>query len=141
MVNAVTTKERPRVLVVAEQAVLRDALAGMLDGHAAVASAVSARKALELAEHEAFDVVCADAEMVIMSATDMFRRMTAVLGHVGYLLVTTPGSYARAPADSRWHVIFKPVDAAKLTAAVLQLSRLAQMRRSVADLGRMRGKG
>ncbi len=129
------------MLVVAEQAVLRDTLAGMLDGTADVTTAASGRKALDLVEREAFDVVCADAEMVVVGAAEMFRRMTAVLGHVGYLLVTTPGAYARAPADGRWHVIFKPVDAARLTAAVLQLARIAGMRRTVADLSRMRGKG
>lgn len=126
------------MLIAGDDARLLDAVAAILSPHATVVSCASARRALDAAEREPFDVVCADADMVSMTAVELFRKLMGVLGHVGYLLITSPATYAGAAADMRWHVVFKPIDADKLSAAVLQLSRLAQMRRTVADLARVR---
>jgi DNA-binding NtrC family response regulator len=138
MVPAVVAKEKPRVLVVADDRAVLDRAAALLDMHAEVVTSPSPRRALELAEREAFDVVCADGDMLSMAAVELFRRMMGVLGHVGYVMLTSPAAYAATPADGRWHVVFKPLDAGKLSSAVLSLCRLAQMRRSVADLARLR---
>jgi len=135
---AVPAKEKPRVLIVGEDAAVLDRAAVLLDAHATVTTTPSPRRALELAEREPFDVVCADADMASMTAVELFRRMMGVLGHVGYVMLTSPAAYAASPADGRWHVVFKPLDGGKLASAVLSLSRLAQMRRSVADLARVR---
>ncbi|MFT3776647.1 MAG: hypothetical protein QM820_65755 [Minicystis sp.] len=117
---------------------MREDAAAMLGMHAAVTGSPSARLALEMAEREPFDVVCADADMVAMSAAELFRRMMAVLGHVGFVMLTSPAAYAASPTDGRWHVVFKPINPDKLASAVLSLSRLAHMRRSVASLSRLR---
>jgi DNA-binding NtrC family response regulator len=138
MVPAVIAKEKPRVLIVSDDATVLERAAMMLDAHASVTTSPSPRRALDMAEHEPFDVVCADADMVAMGAVELFRRMMGVLGHIGYVMLTSPAAYAASPADGRWHVVFKPLDAGRLASAVLSLSRLAQMRRSVADLARVR---
>jgi two-component SAPR family response regulator len=127
------------VLVVGDTARAIEETAAMLAQHAIVTSCPSPRRALELCEREPFDVVCADADMASMNAAEMFRRLMGVLGHVGFVMLTSPAAYAAGRADGRWHVVFKPVDAGKLVSAVLSLSRLANMRRSVADLARVQG--
>lgn len=133
--------EKTRVLVVGDDAAAVDAVVAMLGPQVAAVGCTSARRALELCQREAFDVVCADADMASMSATELFRRLTAVLGHVGYLMLVSPAGYARGGADGRWHVVFKPVDAGRLAGAVAQLARLSQMRRSVASISHLRRSG
>jgi DNA-binding NtrC family response regulator len=128
------------VLLVSDDARTLEDTAAMLGAHATVLSMPSARRALELAEREAFDVVCADADLASMGATELFRRLMGVLGHVGFVMLTSPAAYAQGHADGRWHVVFKPVNPTKLASAVVSLSRLANMRRSVADLARVRGR-
>jgi CheY-like chemotaxis protein len=129
------------VLVVGDEATAVEAVMAMLGPSVAATGCTSARRALELCQHEPFDVVCADADLTSMPAAEMFRRLTAVLGHVGYLMLVSPTGYARSDADGRWHVVFKPVDPARLAGAVTQLARLSQMRRSVASISHLRRAG
>jgi PleD family two-component response regulator len=133
--------DKTRVLVVGDDERTVAEVVAMLGAQVEAVSCASGRRALELCQRESFHVVCADADMTSMSATELFRRLTGVLGHVGYLMLVSPAGYARGGSDGRWHVVFKPVDAGRLASAVTQLARLSQMRRSVASISHLRRSG
>lgn len=126
------------MLIAGDDTRLLESVASILAQQANVVTCASARRAIDAADREPFDVVCVDADMASMAPAELFRKLVGVLGHVGYLLMTSPAAYAGSKPDTRWHVVFKPIDAGKLSAAVAQLARIAQMRRSVADLARVR---
>jgi DNA-binding NtrC family response regulator len=135
--RGVETPDSPRVLVVSDDVAESQDLAAMLDGVADVVACTPARHALDLTDAEGFHVVCIDAAVTSAGAADLLRRLMTAFGDAGFVVLTSPGDYARGAWDGRHHVVFKPVVAAKLVSAVQQLVRIAEMRRSVRGLSKL----
>jgi len=129
-------EDRPRVLVVDDEQSVLDSVAAVLDDCADVECTTSPLDALRRLEARgaAFHVVCADYRMPNMNGVHLLQRVAERPEYISCLLVTGAEEYFRDDKKSGYYVLLKPFSPERLVALVLQLARVAQMKRSVGAL-------
>ncbi|WP_438023323.1 response regulator [Sorangium sp. So ce233] len=124
-------RRRYCTLVVDDDEGALSSIAAVLSADVDVVECTSAEQALKLIETKEFHLVCADLMMPGMKGDELLRRVASMPVYTSCLLITGAEEYARSKESSQHHVMLKPFNPDRLTAIVVQLARLAEMRRSV----------
>jgi DNA-binding NtrC family response regulator len=119
------------VLVVDDDPGVLTSITGLLSDDVEVASALSAERALELLKVRSFHVVISDFAMPGMDGTALLGRIAQMPEYVSCLLITGSDRYQVTAGPARHYVLFKPFDPERLIRMVLELGRVAEMKRSV----------
>ncbi|AGP38612.1 response regulator [Sorangium cellulosum] len=119
------------MLVVDDEERALRSIAAVLSTDVDVVTCSSAEHALKLLEARRFHLVCSDFLMPGMKGDELLRRVSGMSVYTSCLLVTGADEYIRSMSGSHNYVILKPFDPDRLIGIVLQLSRLAEMKRSV----------
>jgi DNA-binding NtrC family response regulator len=129
-------QERPRVLVVDDDRRVLASIEAVLDEHAAVQCTSQPSEALRMIESDSagFHVVCADYCMPRMTGVELLERVAQKPTYVSCLLITGAEEYFTKHDRSGYYVLLKPFSPDRLVALVLQLARVAHMKRTVGDL-------
>ncbi|WP_437729539.1 response regulator [Sorangium sp. So ce861] len=125
------SRRRYRVLVVDDDERALRSIAAVLSADVDVVTCSSAEHALKLLEARRFHLVCSDFLMPGMKGDELLRRVSELSVYTSCLLVTGADEYIRSMNGSHNYVILKPFDPDRLIGIALQLSRLAEMKRSV----------
>jgi DNA-binding NtrC family response regulator len=128
-----------RVLVVDDEPKVAASIEAVLSDHVEVTATTSASEALRLLERHDFHVVCTDFRMPEMTGLELLDRVSAKGKHVSCILVTGADDYFRKEDRGGYYVLLKPFEPSRLVAMVVQLARVARMRRSVEDVASARG--
>jgi len=128
--------DRARVLVVDDERSVLDSIEAVLDEHANVRTTTHPMEALRLLEagDRSFHVVCADYRMPMMNGVTLLQRVAQRPEYISCLLITGAEEYFRSDNKSGHYVLLKPFSPDRLVALVLQLARVAQMKRTVGEL-------
>jgi len=126
--------ERYSVLVVDDDASFLTSIQRVLSDEVEVTTATSADEALELVKDHRFHVVLSDLAMPGMDGKALLRRIGQMPYPVSCLLLTGSDEFDRSKDGEHQYVLLKPFDPARLVTLVLQLARVAQMRRSVENM-------
>ena len=124
-------RRRHRVLVVDDDDRALRSICAVLSAEVHVVTCTSAEQALRLLEVEQFHLVCSDFLMPGMKGDELLRRVSSMPLYTSGLLITGADEYLRSKDGSHSYVILKPFDPDRLIGLVLQLARLADMKRSV----------
>lgn len=119
------------VLVVDDDERALRSISAVLSGDVDVVECTSAEQALVLLEAREFHLVCSDVVMPGMKGDELLRRVANMPVYTSCLLITGAEEYTRSKEAVYHHVLLKPFNPARLTALVLQLARLTEMKRSV----------
>lgn len=133
MGKAPGSDRRYRVLVVDDDESVLASTAAVLSMDVDVVTAASAEQALRLLRAETFDVVCTDFKMSGMDGVELLQRVSELPYAVGCLLITGNDGYFRAESQSQHYVLLKPYEPERLIRLVLQLARIARMKRSMSS--------
>ena len=135
-----TSCPRFHVLVVDDDPWMLNSLSSVLGDDVQVVTAISPFRALEYLKARSFHVVCSDFKMPGMNGLELLQKVSQLPIYVSCLLFTGSDEY-RSGEGNRHYVLLKPFDPERLIGIVLQLARVAEMKRSVGLLGTtMRGK-
>ncbi|MGZ3420207.1 MAG: response regulator [Polyangiales bacterium] len=128
--------ERPRVLVVDDDRRVLASIEAVLDEHVSVHCTSQPTEALRLLDSDSsgFHVVCADYCMPRMNGVELLERVAQRPAYVSCLLITGADEYFAKHDRSGYYVLLKPFSPDRLVALVLQLARVAHMKRTVGDL-------
>jgi DNA-binding NtrC family response regulator len=119
------------VLVVDDDPNVLTSIIRLLSDDADVASAPSGERALEVLKGRSFHVVISDFSMAGMDGNALFGRIGAMPEYVSCLLLTGSDRYKPLAGEIRHYVLFKPFDPERLIRLVMELGRVAEMKRSV----------
>lgn len=125
------SQKRFRVLIVDDEQTVLDTISAILSEDVDVRTCRSAEQALKMLETGRFHLVCSDFKMPGMNGGDLLRSVASMPVYTSCLLITGANEYIRSRESSHHYVLLKPFDPARLVAIVLQLARLADMKRSV----------
>jgi DNA-binding NtrC family response regulator len=133
-------EQRFAVLVVDDEQTVLDTMEAVLSEHVTVSATSSPTEALRLLDTRSFHVVCADYRMPGVDGVEVLRRTSARTEYTSCLLVTGAEEYFRRQEKGGYYVLLKPFAPDRLVSIVMQLGRVAQMKRTVADMpsGRFR---
>lgn len=129
-VSSVDAK-RYSVLVVDDEASVLTSVTSLLSDDADVVASASAERALELLRTRSFHVVISDFCMPGMDGRALLARVGQLPEYVSCLLITGSDRYEPLASEARHYVLFKPFDPERLISMVLELGRVAAMKRSV----------
>lgn len=124
-------RRKYRVLIVDDDERALRSISAVLSADVEVSTCTSAEHALKLLESRRFHLVCSDFMMAGMKGDELLRRVSNMPFFTSCLLITGADEYIRSRDGSHHYVILKPFDPARLIGIVLQLARLADMKRSV----------
>jgi len=127
--------ERYRVLVVDDEPAVLLSLQSVLSEDVDLMTCESAERALELLEEHPFHVVVSDFLLPGMNGYDLFRLIRGLPEYTSCLLITGSDAYEQPRDKERHYVLLKPFDPERLITLVVQLGRVAQMKRAVRRLG------
>ncbi|MGK4002904.1 response regulator [Sorangium sp. So ce1036] len=96
-----------------------------------VVTCMSAEHALKLLEAAQFHLVCCSHTTPGMKGDQLLRLVSSMPVYTSCLLITEVDDYTPARDGGHYHVMVKPLDEGRLTATVLHLARLTEMKRSV----------
>jgi DNA-binding NtrC family response regulator len=108
-----------------------EVLAGVLSDDTEVMTCTSGERALRILDQQTIHVVCSDFQMPGMNGLELLGQVTLLPYPVACLLLTGADEYLRSSRRSPYYMLLKPFDGARLLGLVLQLARLADMKRSV----------
>ncbi len=127
--------ERPSVLVVDDERAVLDSIEVVLDEHVNVQTTTLPLEALRwLDAGRDYHVVCADYRMPTMNGLQLLQRVSQRPEYVGCLLITGAEEYFQNDQRQGHYMLLKPFSPDRLVALVLQLARVAHMKRAVGDL-------
>jgi len=128
------------VLVVEDEPAVLDSILAVLSTEVAAVGCSSAEDALATLGRRAFHVVCTDFELPGMNGLKLLARVAELPYPVGSIMLTGSDDYRRGTDAARYYVLLKPFDPDRLIGLVMQLARLAEMRRSVSALSSIAGE-
>jgi DNA-binding NtrC family response regulator len=123
--------DRIRVLVVDDDAAAVTGMEAVLADDVEVIACTSPEQAIRTLKRQSFDVVCSDFSMPRMNGVQLLQRAAQCVPTIGCLLITGSGEYIQRANDAAYYVLLKPYDPERLIRLVLQLGKVAQMRRTV----------
>ncbi len=121
---------RYKVLLVDDDDTVLKSMAAALELDVDVSTCSSAERALSLLKSGDFHVVCSDYSMHGMTGTELLEKVARLPDPVGCLLVTGSSSFIGRAGAGDHYVLMKPVAPERLSALILQLARIAEMKRS-----------
>jgi DNA-binding NtrC family response regulator len=124
-------KDPIRVLVVDDEERVLQTVEAVLSEHVEVVTTSSISEALALNERSTFHVICADYRMPMMNGLELLQKLSARSPYVSCLLLTGAEEYFAKADKSGYYVLMKPFSPERLIAIILQLGRVAQMKRTV----------
>lgn len=124
-------EKRYSVLVVDDDPNLLTCVTRLLADDVEVFSAASAERALELLKGHTFHVVISDFAMPGMNGSALLAHIGRLPEYMSCLLMTGSDSYQPLKGEARHYVLFKPFDPERLVRMVMELGRVAEMKRSV----------
>jgi DNA-binding NtrC family response regulator len=126
--------KRYRILAIDDDPIALEVIEAALLEDFDVTTCASGGRARRILETQSFHVVCSDSKMPGMSGVELLGHVAQLPAWTAGLLLAGAGEYVRSAERSPHHVMLKPFDGARLHKLVLQLARLAEMKRSVTDL-------
>jgi DNA-binding NtrC family response regulator len=126
--------ERIRVLVVDDDPAAVTGMEAVLADDVDVISCTSPEQAIRTLKRQRFDVVCSDFSMPRMNGVELLQHAAQSAPAIGCLLITGSGEYTQRADDAAYYVLLKPYDPERLIRLVLQLGKVAQMKRTVRAL-------
>jgi DNA-binding NtrC family response regulator len=126
--------KRHRVLAVDDDPAILEVIEAVLSDDLDVTTCASGARAVRLLESRSFHVVCSDYRMPGMNGVELLDHVAQLPSHTACLLLTGADEYIRSSERSPFYVILKPFEGARLLRLVLQLARIADMKRSVTQL-------
>jgi DNA-binding NtrC family response regulator len=129
------------VLIVDDDPNVLTSVASLLSDEVDVATAGSAERALELMKDRSFHVVISDFAMPGMDGNTLLARIAKLPEYVSCLLITGSDRYQPLVGGARHYVLFKPFDPERLLSMVMELGRVAEMKRSVKVMGDLISEG
>ncbi len=133
-----SSQTRYRVLLVDDDAAVLRGLAAVLEFDLDVVTCTSAERALTLLRDEEFHAVCSDYTMPGMNGLELFAIVAQLPRPVACLLLTGSAEFIDRGGSADQYVLMKPVDPARLSSLLIQLSRTVAMKRSTAQRGALR---
>lgn len=125
-------EERFRVLLVDDEPRFLATIEAILSEHVDVVACTSAEQALRMLATSKFHLVCSDFGMPGINGSDFLERVSALPYYVSTVLITGNEKYIRTSQGTSDHyVLLKPFEPDRLIRLVLQLARLARMKRGV----------
>ncbi|MES1177746.1 MAG: response regulator [Myxococcales bacterium] len=121
---------RYKVLLVDDDVTVLRGLAAALEFDLDIVTCASAEQALALLEEQDFHAVCCDYSMPGMNGLELFERIAKSKRPVACLLLTGSMSFIDRGGSVDEYVLLKPVDPARLSALLRQLSHTVEMKRS-----------
>jgi DNA-binding NtrC family response regulator len=124
------------VLVVDDEASIRETTAALLEDDYTVTRASSGRDALRLLGTQRVDVICTDFRMPGMTGIELLRQAQKLYPGTAGILVTAYADYPEHQATFRevpCLVLLKPYDPEQLCSLVERSARLARMKRVAQD--------
>jgi two-component system response regulator HupR/HoxA len=127
-------RNRHLVLLVEDEASVRETTAALLAETYEVVTAESGLEALRLLSQRRFDVVCTDYKMPGMDGAELLRRARERDDFIGGVLVTGLRDVETvAVRKLGCTVVLKPYEPAEMFSAIDRAAGLARMKRSVAS--------
>ena len=127
--------EKYGVLVVDDEPAMLLTIQSLLSNDVALLTCDSAERALEMLKTTAFHVVISDLVLPGMSGSELFGKVREMPEYISCLLITGSDGYEQPRDKERHYVLLKPFDPERLATLVMQLGRVAQMKRAVKRLG------
>jgi DNA-binding NtrC family response regulator len=124
-------EKRYSVLVVDDDPSVLTSVASVLSDDVDVVAAASAEQALGLLKEQGFHVVISDFAMPGMNGNTLLTHIARLPEYVSCLLITGSDRYQPLRGEARHYVLFKPFDPERLLSMVMELGRVAEMKRSV----------
>jgi DNA-binding NtrC family response regulator len=124
-------EKRYSVLVVDDDANFLTSVTRLLADDVEVFSASSAERAMELLRDRTFHVVISDFAMPGMNGSTLLAHIGRLPDYMSCLLMTGSDRYEPLNGEARHYVLFKPFDPERLMRMVMELGRVAEMKRSV----------
>jgi CheY-like chemotaxis protein len=128
-----TDSVRFDVLVVDDDAAALTSIAAVLGDDVNVVACSTPQGALDLLRTRSFHVICSDYRMPGMDGYELLRRVSELPEYVSCLLLTGSPEYS-SQESAKYYTLLKPFDPQRLIGIVLQLGRVAEMKRSVRQL-------
>jgi DNA-binding NtrC family response regulator len=95
----------------------------------------TAERALELLQTTSFHVVVSDFALPGLNGNELFEKVRERPEYISCLLITGSDAYEAPRHGERHYVLLKPFDPERLITLVMQLGRVAEMKRAVKRLG------
>ena len=124
-------EKRYSVLVVDDDPNFLTSVTGLLSDDVEVFAVTSAERALELLKGRSFHVVISDFSMPGMNGSTLLSHIGRLPEYMSCLLVTGSDRYQPLSGETRHYVLLKPFDPERLLRMVMELGRVAEMKRSV----------
>ena len=130
-INQRPGEKRYSVLVVDDDANFLTSITRLLSDDVEVSSVASAERALELLKGRSFHVVISDFAMPGMNGSMLLAHIGRLPEYMSCLLLTGSDRYQPLDGETRHYVLLKPFDPERLLRMVMELGRVAEMKRSV----------
>lgn len=123
------------ILVVDDEASVRNTTAALLEDHYQVLVASSGKEALALLRSHRVDVICTDFSMPGMNGIELLRQACQISPSVIGIIISGAAEYHEAKKETdKAQFLLKPYDPEVLYEMLGRATRLARLKRSAADM-------
>ena len=140
MTTAAEGHEKYGVLVVDDEPAVLLTMERLLSDDVVLTTCDTAERAIELLQTTAFHVVVSDFNLPGLNGNQLFERVREQPEYTSRLLITGSDDYEQPTGGERHYVLLKPFDPERLVTLVMQLGRVAEMKRAVKRLGSSLGE-
>jgi CheY-like chemotaxis protein len=129
------SQEKYGVLVVDDEPMVLLTMERLLSDDVMLVTCDTAERALELLQTTSFHVVVSDFALPGLNGNELFEKVRERPEYSSCLLITGSDAYEAPRHGERHYVLLKPFDPERLITLVMQLGRVAEMKRAVRRLG------
>jgi DNA-binding NtrC family response regulator len=133
--TAYESQEKYGVLVVDDEPTVLLTVERLLSDDVVLVTCSTAERGLELLQTTAFHVVVSDFGLPGLNGSQLFEKVRELPEYTSCLLITGSDAYQPPRDGERHYVLLKPFDPERLITLVMQLGRVAEMKRAVRRLG------
>jgi DNA-binding NtrC family response regulator len=133
-------QEKYGVLIVDDEPMVLLTMERLLSDDVVLATCNTAERGLALLQTTAFHVVVSDFVLPGLNGNQLFEKVRELPEYTSCLLITGSDNYQPPRDGERHYVLLKPFDPERLVTLVMQLGRVAEMKRAVKRLGSSLGE-
>jgi response regulator RpfG family c-di-GMP phosphodiesterase len=133
--TASESHEKYGVLVVDDEPTMLLTMESLLSDDVVLVTCDTAERGLELLQTTTFHVVVSDYVLPGLNGNQLFEKVRELPEYTSCLLITGSDDYQQPRDGERHYVLLKPFDPERLVTLVMQLGRVAEMKRAVKRLG------